>query len=86
MAFVGGIIPSLLWLWFWTKEERNPAVRNILGVAQNRSNDGGYKSSESDQGKQPRQIELQQLIVGFLSLACLDRISNGDRFAHIRTP
>lgn len=22
LAFVGGIIPSLLWLWFWLKEER----------------------------------------------------------------
>ncbi len=30
MAILGGIVPSLLWLWFWTKEERNPEPKKVL--------------------------------------------------------
>lgn len=31
LAFIGGIIPSLLWLWFWIKEEeKNPEPKKIL--------------------------------------------------------
>ncbi len=30
MAIIGGIIPSLLWLWFWTKEEKNPEPKKVL--------------------------------------------------------
>lgn len=33
LAFLGGIIPSLLWLWFWLKEDkRNPEPKGILAV------------------------------------------------------
>jgi RsiW-degrading membrane proteinase PrsW (M82 family) len=31
LAFLGGIIPSLLWLWFWLKEdEENPEPKGLL--------------------------------------------------------
>src|ERR1700756_5191826 len=31
LAFLGGIIPALLWLWFWIKEEENkPEPKGIL--------------------------------------------------------
>src|SRR3990167_626632 len=31
LAFIGGTIPSLLWLWFWTKEEeKKPEPKGIL--------------------------------------------------------
>jgi RsiW-degrading membrane proteinase PrsW (M82 family) len=30
LAFVGGIIPSLFWLWFWLKEEENPEPKALL--------------------------------------------------------
>ena len=33
LAFLGGIIPSLLWLWFWLKEDRkNPEPKDVLSV------------------------------------------------------
>jgi RsiW-degrading membrane proteinase PrsW (M82 family) len=32
LAFVGGIIPSLLWLWFWLKEEESPEPGMLLSV------------------------------------------------------
>ena len=32
LAFLGGIIPSLLWLWFWLKEEENPEPAGLLTV------------------------------------------------------
>ncbi|MEK7539561.1 MAG: PrsW family glutamic-type intramembrane protease [Patescibacteria group bacterium] len=33
LAFLGGIIPSLLWLWFWLKEEsKKPEPKGILIV------------------------------------------------------
>ena len=33
LAFIGGIIPSLLWLWFWIKEEeKNPEPKKILTI------------------------------------------------------
>src|SRR5258708_1899913 len=31
-AFLAGIIPSLLWLWFWLKEEENPEPKALLSV------------------------------------------------------
>lgn len=31
LAFIGGIIPSLLWLWFWLREDRaNPEPKLVL--------------------------------------------------------
>jgi len=33
LAFLGGIIPSLLWLWFWLKEEESPEPKGLLTVA-----------------------------------------------------
>ncbi len=31
LAFLGGIIPSLLWLWFWLKEDKkNPEPKGVL--------------------------------------------------------
>ena len=31
MAFLGGIVPSLLWLWFWVKRESNkPEPKSVL--------------------------------------------------------
>ncbi|MEK7128071.1 MAG: PrsW family glutamic-type intramembrane protease [Patescibacteria group bacterium] len=33
MAFLGGIIPSLLWLWFWLREDReHPEPKGLLAV------------------------------------------------------
>ena len=33
MAFLGGIIPSLLWLWFWLKEdEEHPEPKGLLAI------------------------------------------------------
>ena len=33
LAFLGGIIPSLLWLWFWLKEDKkNPEPKGLLAV------------------------------------------------------
>ena len=32
LAFVGGIVPSLLWLWFWLKEEEGPEPKGSLTV------------------------------------------------------
>ncbi len=33
LAFLGGIIPSLLWLWFWLKEDkRNPEPTGLLAI------------------------------------------------------
>ena len=33
LAFVGGIIPSLLWLWFWLKEDKEkPEPKGILTI------------------------------------------------------
>jgi len=33
LAFIGGIIPSLLWLWFWLKEDKkNPEPTSLLAV------------------------------------------------------
>lgn len=33
LAFLGGIIPSLLWLWFWLKEdEENPEPTGLLAL------------------------------------------------------
>jgi protease PrsW len=32
-AFIGGILPSLFWLWFWLREDRkNPEPRGILTI------------------------------------------------------
>ena len=30
LAFLGGIIPSLLWLWFWLKEDEKPEPKGLL--------------------------------------------------------
>jgi len=30
LAFLGGIIPSLLWLWFWLREEESPEPKGLL--------------------------------------------------------
>ncbi|MEI6280858.1 MAG: PrsW family glutamic-type intramembrane protease [bacterium] len=32
LAFVGGIIPSLLWLWFWLKEEGHSEPKGLLTI------------------------------------------------------
>ncbi len=32
MAFIGGIIPSLLWLWFWLNEEERPEPAGFLTI------------------------------------------------------
>src|SRR3989344_5286187 len=33
MAFLGGIVPSLLWLWFWLREDKkHPEPKGILAV------------------------------------------------------
>lgn len=33
LAFVSGIIPSLLWLWFWLKEDKkNPEPKGVLAI------------------------------------------------------
>ncbi|MEK7558273.1 MAG: PrsW family glutamic-type intramembrane protease, partial [Patescibacteria group bacterium] len=30
IALTGGILPALLWLWFWLKEDMNPEPRGLL--------------------------------------------------------
>ncbi len=32
IAFLGGFIPSLLWLWFWLNEEEKPEPKGLLTV------------------------------------------------------
>jgi RsiW-degrading membrane proteinase PrsW (M82 family) len=33
LAFIGGIIPSFLWLWFWLKEDKkNPEPKGVLTI------------------------------------------------------
>ena len=32
LAFLGGIVPSLLWLWFWLKEEEQPESKGLLAI------------------------------------------------------
>ena len=33
LAFLGGIIPSLLWLWFWLKEDaKKPEPKGLLAI------------------------------------------------------
>ena len=33
LAFLGGLIPSLLWLWFWLKEDKkNPEPKGLLTI------------------------------------------------------
>lgn len=33
LAFLGGIIPSLLWLWFWLREDdKNPEPKGVLTI------------------------------------------------------
>ncbi len=32
IAFLGGIVPSLLWLWFWLKEERDSEPNTLLTI------------------------------------------------------
>ena len=32
LAFIGGILPSLFWLWFWLKEEKHREPRAIIGI------------------------------------------------------
>ncbi|MBI3888940.1 PrsW family intramembrane metalloprotease [Candidatus Nomurabacteria bacterium] len=32
LAFLGGFIPSFLWLWFWLKEEEHPEPKGLLTV------------------------------------------------------
>ena len=33
LAFIGGIVPSLLWLWFWLKQEENkPEPKGLLTI------------------------------------------------------
>lgn len=33
IAFLGGVIPSLLWLWFWLKEDsKNPEPKGLLSM------------------------------------------------------
>lgn len=29
-ALLGGLLPALLWLWFWLKEDKNPEPRRVL--------------------------------------------------------
>jgi len=32
-AFLGGVLPSLLWLWFWLREDRkNPEPKGVLAI------------------------------------------------------
>jgi len=31
LSFVGGILPALIWLWFWLKEDKeNPEPKGLL--------------------------------------------------------
>lgn len=32
VAFIGGIIPSLLWLWFWLKEEKDGEPNTLIAI------------------------------------------------------
>jgi len=32
LAFVGGLIPSLIWLWFWLKEEKSSEPDGLLAI------------------------------------------------------
>lgn len=32
LAFIGGSIPALLWLWFWLKEEENPEPKGLMAI------------------------------------------------------
>ena len=32
LAFLGGVIPSLIWLWFWLKEDENPEPKGMLAT------------------------------------------------------
>jgi len=33
LAFIGGILPSLFWLWFWLKEDKkNPEPKGLLAI------------------------------------------------------
>lgn len=32
LAFLVGVIPSLLWLWFWLKEEQDPEPKGLLAI------------------------------------------------------
>ena len=32
LAFLGGIVPSLLWLWFWLKEDEHPEPKSLLSI------------------------------------------------------
>ena len=32
LAFIGGILPSLFWLWFWLKEEKHHEPRAIISI------------------------------------------------------
>src|SRR3989344_7593108 len=33
LAFAGGMVPALLWLWFWLKqEEKNPEPKGVLAL------------------------------------------------------
>ncbi|MEK7069271.1 MAG: PrsW family glutamic-type intramembrane protease [Patescibacteria group bacterium] len=33
IAFIGGIVPAMLWLWFWLREDRkNPEPRGLLTI------------------------------------------------------
>ena len=32
LAFLGGLIPSLLWLWFWLKEDEHPEPKWLLAT------------------------------------------------------
>ena len=38
-AIAGGFIPSLLWLWFWLKEDSNPEPRTNPDLHIHRWND-----------------------------------------------
>lgn len=34
LAFVSGILPALIWLWFWTKEDKeNPEPKSMIALA-----------------------------------------------------
>lgn len=33
IAFVGGLVPALIWLWFWSKEDVHPEPRFLVAMA-----------------------------------------------------
>ena len=34
IAFISGVIPTLVWLWFWTREDKeNPEPKNMIALA-----------------------------------------------------